>query len=497
MIFNENRLKKRESLLEMGVNPYPYSFCITSQISKINDNPEAFDNDNVSLAGRITAKRHHGGSLFANIEDFSESIQIYAKKDTVGEEKFNILKLLDLGDLLGVKGNLFRTKTGELTVNIQQFEILSKTVVSVPLGKATDEKEYYKLSDQETKYRKRYLDWITNNESRKRILLRSKIISSIRRIMNERGFLEVDTPTIEMIYGGAEARPFEVNIWALDYQKAYLRISPELYLKRYIVGGFPQVFTICKNFRNEGIDRSHNPEFTMMEWYEAFTDYEYQIVQFETLVAEVAKDVLGSTKINYQGTEINLSPPWQRLTVIESIKRYGGDDLNLMSDKEIIDYCSKNNIQVPREFNRGLATVEIFEALVEDNLIQPVFILDHPKEVSPLTKIKRGNPALVERFEPYIYGMEIGNAYSELTDPVEQYQRLLEQQNSRNGSDLDGNIVHHPMDTDFVEALGCGMPPTGGVGLGIDRLIMLLTNSPSIRDIISFPMVKPEENHRC
>jgi len=491
MMFDENRLRKRETLLEMGLNPYPYSFDISGQVSSIKDNLENHDNAPVAIAGRIIAKRRHGASIFADIEDFSGSIQIYAKKDALGDETFRVFGLLDLGDLVGVKGDLFRTKTGELTINIRQFDILSKALVSVPLGKTTENKEYFKLSDPETKYRKRYVDWITDRNARNRMFLRANIMSSIRRIMTEREFLEVDTPTIEMIYGGAEARPFEVNIWALDNQKAYLRISPELYLKRYIVGGFTKVFTICKNFRNEGIDRSHNPEFTMMEWYEAYTDYEYQMVQFETLVAEVAEDVLGTTTINYQGTELDLSPPWRRLTVLESIKEYGGIDLDPMSDKEIMNYCSSNDIQLSGEYNRGLAIMEIFEALVEYNLVQPVFIIDHPKEVSPLTKAKRGVSDLVERFEPYVFRMEIGNAYSELTDPVEQYQRFVEQEDNRTKSDVNGDIVHHPMDTDFVEALGCGMPPTGGVGLGIDRLIMLLTDSPSIRDIIPFPMVKP------
>ena len=488
MIFNETRMNKRNILIEKGINPYPYSFEVTHEITSIDDTIK----EKVSIAGRIVAKRKHGGAIFLDLEDFTGKIQLYAKKDNLNENDFELLNMLDLGDLIGVKGNVFRTQKGELTVSIVEFTILSKTVVHVPIGKKTDEKEYYNPSDPEIKYRKRYIDWITNRESRNRIVMRSKIISSIRKIMDKRGFLEVDTPTIEMVYGGAEARPFEVYIWALGNQKAYLRISPELYLKRYLVGGFPKVYTICKNFRNEGIDRSHNPEFTMMEWYEAYTDYEYQMKQFETLVAEVALEVLGTTRIVYQGTTIDLTPPWKRLTVVEAIKEYCGIDIDKMSDEEIKEFCSENNIELPEKYSRGLAIMEIFETFVEDKLIQPVFIMDHPKEISPLTKVKRGNPAFVERFEPYIYGMEIGNAYSELTDPLEQFERFKEQQNNRQKTGTDGDIVHHPMDIDFIEALSCGMPPTGGVGLGIDRLIMLLSDAPSIRDVIPFPMIKPE-----
>lgn len=483
-MFDEIKLMKREKIMEMGINPYPYSYERTSLINEIGISSE--NNKGVSIAGRIMAIRLHGKSAFMDVSDHTGKIQVYLRKNT---SMWSVFELLDVGDLIGVSGQIFRTRTGEITVNPDDLTVLAKTVVPVPVGKTAEEKSYYQISDPEIKYRKRYLDWITNKQSCDLVMLRAKIITSIRNNMQERGFLEVDTPTIEMIYGGAEARPFETSINALGNQKAYLRISPELYLKRYIVGGFEKVFTICKNFRNEGIDRSHNPEFTMMEWYEAYTDYSYQMIRFEDLVSEVAKDVIGSTIINYQGTEIDLTPPWRRMTITEAIKEYVGIDIDSMSDAEIKGFCDEKEVSLTEPFNRALAVMAIFEELVEDKLIQPTFIMDHPMEISPLTKVKRGNPALVERFEPYIYGMEVGNAYSELTDPVEQHQRLIEQRKYADDSD----VVHHPVDMDFIEAIASGMPPTGGVGLGIDRLIMLLTDAPSIRDIIPFPMLRPEK----
>lgn len=484
MLFDEVRLRKRDQLIGMGINAYPYRYDTTAPISDVTACPEHFDK--VSVAGRITAVRSHGKTAFADVTDHSGRIQAYLKKDTAA---WDLFKLLDIGDLVGVSGRLFRTRSGELTIDLNGLTVLAKSIIPVPIGKITGEKTYFQVADPETKYRKRYLDWLTNPESRRRVVLRAQAIASIRRFMHEQGFLEVDTPTVEMIYGGAEARPFETSIHALDNQIAYLRISPELHLKRYVVGGFNKVYTICQNFRNEGIDRFHNPEFTMMEWYEAYTDYSCQMSRFETLVSEVTKDVLGTTIVNYQGTEIDLTPPWRRMTISESISRYVGFDIDSMSDDSLSRFCVERGLTLPHPFIRGNAVMMIFEQFVERNLIQPTFILDYPIEISPLTKVKRGNSSLVERFEPYIYGMEIGNAYSELTDPVEQHQRFLEQRECQK----DNDFIHHPIDVDFIEALACGMPPTGGVGLGIDRFIMLLSNAPSIRDVIPFPMVKPKQ----
>lgn len=328
------------------------------------------------------------------------------------------------------------------------------------------------------------------------MVLRSRIISSIRRWMEEREFLEVATPVIEAVYGGAEARPFRTSVWALGNREAFLRISPELYLKRYIVAGFERVFTICQNFRNEGIDHSHNPEFTMMEWYEAFTDYEDQMVRFETLVADVCREIHGATVVSYQGVKLDFTPPWRRISVVDALAAEG-IDVNGLSAEELSNMVHESNGDHP-PVSWGVAVAELFEKVCERKLVQPTFVLDHPVDISPLTKIKRGDPRFVERFEPYAFGMEIGNAYSELTDPVEQAERLLAQRDARRETEYET----HPVDVDFIKAIGCGMPPTGGVGLGIDRLIMLLTDAPSIRDIVPFPMVKTEgltglecENH--
>ena len=318
--------------------------------------------------------------------------------------------------------------------------------------------------------------------------IRSRTVSAVRRFMEERGFLEVTTPTIEMLYGGAEARPFGTNIHALSDQAAYLRISPELPLKRFIVGGFEKVYTICQNFRNEGIDRSHNPEFTMMEWYEAYTDYNYQMEQFEALVSRVAEEVTGSTKISYQGEEIDLTPPWRRLAILDALKETGIDAASL-DESALVAELGRRGLQVPKPLTWGHAVVALFEELVEPTLKVPTFVCDHPLDVCPLTKVHRENPRLVERFEPIIAGMELGNAYSELTDPVVQLGRLERQKEL--GADEEG-VEHHPIDLDFVKAIGCGMPPTGGVGLGIDRLIMLLADVASIRDVIAFPLMRPK-----
>jgi lysyl-tRNA synthetase class 2 len=317
--------------------------------------------------------------------------------------------------------------------------------------------------------------------------VRSRVISGIRKFLEARGFIEVTTPTIELSYGGAEARPFTTSIHALSNQPAYLRISPELPLKRFIAGGFDKVFTICQNFRNEGIDRSHNPEFTMLEWYEAFTDYHSQMEQFESLVAQVTKEVTGSMEVTYQGTRIDFTPPWKRVTVLGALKD-AGVDADRLSERELAGELERRRIELPRPFSWGHAVAILFSELVEKQLVQPTFVCDHPVEISPLTKKKRGDARLVERFEPTAAGMEIGNAYSELTDPLEQKERFERQREL--GADRDG-VAHHPIDEDFIRALACGMPPTGGVGLGVDRWVMLLTDSHSIRDVIAFPMMKP------
>ena len=488
MSFEDDLLEKRQQLLDSGVSPYPYAYRRTHSLAEIRERSEELMDQDVSIAGRLVAYRGKGKMIFADLGDFDGRLQVMFRKNEFDETSWEIIRRrLDLGDWLGVRGKVFVTKMGELTVEAKEIELLSKCVVRVPIAKETDDKTYNQLSDPETKYRERYLHWLTDPDARKIVVERAKTISAVRRFMEERDFVEVTTPTIELSYGGAEARPFTTTINALSEQEAFLRISPELPLKRFIVGGFEKVFTICQNFRNEGIDRSHNPEFTMMEWYEAYTDYQHQMEQFEELVSRVAQEVTGSMKITYQETEIDLTPPWRRLTILDALREVGIDAAELSEDA-LRQELKQRKIEAPKPFSWGHAVATLFEELVEHTLVQPTFVCDHPVEISPLTKSKRGDARLVERFEPMVAGFEIGNSYSELTDPVEQRERFERQRSL--GVDAEG-VEHHPIDEDFLKALGCGMPPTGGVGLGIDRLVMLLTDSHTIRDVIPFPLMKP------
>lgn len=490
--FDQILLNKRERLISEGYEPYPYDYNITH---KINDLKSDADNHItkktvIKISGRIWSIRTAGKALFMNIKDDTDNIQLYAKLESVGEKTWKLLTTLtDIGDFVYVSGLLFYTRTNELTLDISEAQMLSKSVVRLPVSKETNDKKYYEVNDPEIQYRERYIFWNINDEAKKLMLMRSKIISLIRNWMELEGFIEVQTPTVEMVYGGAEARPFETNIWALDRQKAYLRISPELYLKRYIVAGFEKVYTICQNFRNEGIDKSHNPEFSMMEWYETGTDYVAQMERFEKLVEYLVLQLHGTSKIIYQDKLIDFKTPWKRLSVVDALKEYENIDPISMTHQELYDWLVKKGVKVDLETPKGVLIVEAFEEFCEKHLIQPTFVIDHPKEISPLTKEKRGLPGFVERFEPFVNAMEIGNAYSELTDPVEQFERLAEQRDFKN---RDGDYENHPIDYDFVKAIGIGMPPTGGVGIGIDRIIMLLTNAASIRDIIPFPMMKPK-----
>jgi lysyl-tRNA synthetase, class II len=492
--FDEMRLEKRKKLLEQGIDPYPYYYKELESINEVLLHAAQDEKDKkslnflVNIYGRIWARRRMGKHVyFIDVKDLTGKIQLYCNQKSLGDEDCLILENIDIGDILGVSGEVFRTKAGELSVNVKKLVLLSKAVVSIPVGKETEDKVFFRVSDKETIYRERYLTWLLHDSERRRIENRSRIISSIRKRMEDDGFLDVSTPTVEFVYGGAEARPFETSIWALDNRKAFLRISPELYLKRYIVAGFKKVFTICQNFRNEGIDHSHNPEFTMMEWYEAFTDYHTQMSRFENLVAGLCQEIVGSTRIKYRDTILDFSPPWKRLPVLDALRDYVGIEASKMTVDELKLFMDEKCIEYSENVTWGVAIMEIFESLCEDNLVQPTFVMDHPVDISPLTKLKRGDSRLVERFEPYAYKIEIGNAYSELTDPVEQLSRLLDQRNM-DGHDFDV----HPVDKDFIKAIGCGMPPTGGVGLGVDRLIMLLTDAPSIRDVIPFPMYKPK-----
>ncbi|MBI4582650.1 MAG: lysine--tRNA ligase [Planctomycetes bacterium] len=488
--FDDELLEKRGELRAQGLNPYPYSFSRTHTLAEVRQRQAELMGKEVAVAGRLTAHRDAGKLVFADIRDASAQLQLMFRKNDFDDAAWKIVKkTVDLGDHLGARGPVFLTKMGELTVHAAAFEILAKAVVRVPIQKATEEKTWFQLADPEIKYRERYLYWITDPASRLIMEVRARAISAIRRHLEQRGFLEVTTPAIEMIYGGAEARPFATSIHALSDQPAYLRISPELPLKRFIVGGFEKVFTICQNFRNEGIDRSHNPEFTMLEWYEAYTDYHDQMERFQDLVSSVALEITGAMKIRYQGQEIDFTPPWRKLTVLDGLKERG-IDAEGMEAAALAAELKKRGLEIPQPLTWGHGVMELFKNLVEPGLLQPTFVCDHPVEISPLTKAKRGNPRVVERFEPMAAGMELGNAYSELTDPVEQLQRLEDQKGL--GKDKAG-IAHHPIDHDFVKAIGCGMPPTGGVGLGIDRLVMLLADAPSIRDVIAFPLMRPKD----
>ena len=474
--FDRGRLEKRARLLAEGLEPYPYEFDRTHTIgAALQESAGA-----VRLAGRLWARRRMGKIEFADLADHSGQIQLYLARQELEPSSQQCLGGLDLGDLIGVEGELFHTRTGQLSVRVSTLVVLAKTVVPVPLGKEDGAGVYSRAADAETQYRERHLHWLLDPAAKERVYARAQIFAALRQGLAAEDFLEVSTPTLWPEYGGAEARPFTTEVWALERQVNYLRIAPELHLKRYLVAGFERVFALCNNFRNEGIDRSHNPEFTMLEWYEAFADYRAQLVRFENLVAAVCRQVCGSEKVVYQGVPIDFTPPWRRLTVLEALEEYAGLAVGGMEVGQLRTHLEGLGIAVEANISWGQGVAALFEATCEAHLIQPTFVLDHPVEITPLAKVKRGDRRLAERFEPYVCGMELGNAYSELNDPVEQLERLVAQQG-------DDNL---PFDREFVRALGCGMPPASGVGLGVDRLAMVLTDAVSIRDVIPFPMTK-------
>ncbi len=475
--------KKLHELKEKGINPFPYSFERTLNSIQARTQFEGLapgENkpDVQKMAGRVITKRPMGKAAFFTFQDQEGSFQAYLKTQELPEKDRIAFELLDIGDIVGLTGFIFRTQKGEISIHCQGFEILSKTLEPLP-------EKYHGLTDTELRYRYRHLDLIMNPETRQVFKTRAKIVTLIRSFLDGRGFLEVETPILQPIYGGAAATPFTTHHKALD-MKLYMKISPELYLKKLIVGGFEKVYDLNRNFRNEGIDRTHNPEFTMIEWYEAYTDYNYQMKQFEDLVSYLAKEVKGAYKFEYQGKEIDFTPPWRRLTMIDAIQEYAGVNVDKMSLEEVMAECKKHGSEKKHK-TKGEWTAELFELTSEKHLWNPVFILDHPKEISPLTKVHRERSDLVERFEPFAAHMELGNSYSELNDPEEQRARLEEQDAIRR-SVKDSEA--HPLDEDFLHAIDVGMPPTGGVGLGVERIVMLLTDQPSIRDIIFFPTMK-------
>jgi len=485
----QQRIKKLDYLREAGVAPYGARFEVKDRAGQLmrlhgEKTKETLEQEKIPciIAGRVVALRRFGKAAFAVLQDGSERLQTYLKKDLLTEQGYKVTEQLDLGDWIGVSGSLFRTKTNELTIEVRELTFLSKALRPLP-------EKWHGLTDVETRYRQRYVDLIANPEVHGIFATRSKIISGIRSFLIERGFLEVETPMMHPIPGGAAAKPFVTHHNALGVD-LYLRIAPELYLKRLIVGGFPRVFEINRNFRNEGISTIHNPEFTMLEFYVSYADYQDLIILTEDLIASIAQQTLGKTVIEYQGKEITLTPPWRRWSYHQAILEVNQLDASVLQDKDKAIAAAKQlNVSVDPKWPLFNIVNEIFEETVEPNLLQPTFITDYPIEISPLARRKDANPALTDRFELYIAGREIANAFSELNDPLDQRERFEGQAKQREAGDEEAHLV----DEDFLRALEYGMPPTAGEGIGIDRLIMLFTNQGSIRDVVLFPQLRPEK----
>ena len=476
------RRDKLEELQAQGKNPFEITkFNRTNTAGEIKANYEKFEQKDVTVAGRIIAKRIMGKASFCTIQDSDEKIQSYVSINDLGEESYKAFKTYDIGDIIGITGFVFKTRTEEISVHAKEVTLLTKSLRPLP-------EKFHGLKDMDLRYRQRYVDLIMNPEVKETFILRSKILKEIRKFMDEQGYMEVETPMLTTVATGDAARPFITHHNTLDLQM-YLRIAPELNLKRLIVGGFDKVFEIGKNFRNEGMDIKHNPEFTNMEFYSAYEDYNDMMNIAEQLISTVAKNALGTTKITYQEQEIDLTPGWKKITMIDAIKEVTGVDFNTINtDEEAQAIAKEKGVEYEEIKNtRGHIINEFFETFVEETLIQPTFIMDYPVEVSPLTKRKKEDPRLVERFELFIGGREYGNAYSELNDPIDQYERFLKQVEAKEKGDEEAG----GMDEDFVNALEIGLPPTGGMGIGLDRLIMLLTDSASIRDVLFFPTMKP------
>ena len=479
----EQRREKLEEIRQLGVEPYPYKYSpthtteeIREQFAEVGDQPD--ETNSVRIAGRIMTRRDHGKSGFAHLQDGSGRLQIYVRQNEVGTEAYEIYRKLDVGDVIGIDGPVFRTRTGELTVLASSVELLAKSLRSPP-------EKWHGLQNKETRYRQRYADLMMNPDVRQVFINRTRMIQAVREYLNQDGFIEVETPILQPVYGGATARPFTTHHNALD-MPLYLRIANELYLKRLIVGGFDRVYEFSRDFRNEGIDHDHSPEFTMIELYQAYADYEDMMCLTENLLAHTAQTVLGTTQITYKGESISLDPPWRRLTMIESIEEEAGLDVGTLSDAALRNAAVDAGVELEGAVPRGKLIAELFEAHVEPNLVQPTFIYDYPIEISPFAKKKRGSEGFVERFEFFIARMEMGNAFSELNDPIDQRERFIE--GAKKGEDEDALMI----DEDYLRALEYGMPPTGGLGFGIDRLAMLLTDQTSIRDVILFPQMRPE-----
>ncbi|HQK06251.1 MAG TPA: lysine--tRNA ligase, partial [Spirochaetota bacterium] len=482
------RIEKVKQLRTKGINPYPIRYKPTHTAQAIKEQFGEEDKLLVKASGRIKSKRVMGKASFAHIEDASGLIQVYTRLDRLGEEKYELFKTLDLGDIIGVAGHVFKTKQGEITIEVDDVVLLAKSIRPLPVVKEKDGKVFDEFADKEQRYRQRYVDLIVNPQVRQQFILRSNMITGIRNFLNQKGFIEVETPMMHAIPGGAAARPFITHHNALDMD-LYLRIAPELYLKRLLVGGFDRVYELNRNFRNEGISTRHNPEFTMLELYQAYADYNDMMAITQELISTLAKELLQAIVIAYQGNTIDLTPPWQKLSYSEALKKYTGIDFTSISRDEAYTEALKRNVDVKKEMSLWKIAEEFFEEKVEENLIQPTFIIDYPKELSPLAKSREDNPEFVERFEVFIAGREMANAFSELNDPFDQRQRFEEQVKMREAGDDEAQM----MDTDYITALEYGMPPAGGLGIGIDRLVMLFIDTASIKDTILFPLLKPEK----
>jgi len=482
----KKRKEKIESLKADGIDLYPNEIKVTATTESIltrfgdmNADVLAQIDERFTLAGRLMAARKFGKAAFINIQDRKGKIQVYIKKDTIGEKVFSLFRRLDIGDIISVAGKVFKTKTGELTVEAYEIQLLSKAMRPLP-------EKWHGLTDIETRYRQRHLDLIVNPQVKEVFYTRSRILQLIRKFMEKRDFLEVETPMMQPMAGGAMARPFKThhNALGMDF---YLRIAPELYLKRLVVGGMERIYEINRSFRNEGISTFHNPEFTMMEFYQAYATYEDLLIMTEELIAYIARKLFGTLTINYQGTEVDFTSPWQRMTVREAIIKYCKCPPDILEDtQKTLRYAIDSGLPIKEGETPGRVIMAIFDEAVEKNLIQPTFITSYPLEVSPLSRKSADDPAFVDRFELYICGKEIANAFSELNDPVDQRDRFIMQLEAREAGDEEA----HEMDEDFIRALEYGMPPTAGEGIGIDRLVMLFTDSASIRDVILFPHMR-------
>lgn len=477
------RREKLEKIRALGVEPYGQKFDWDHHAADIRKEAETLEKEetHVRIAGRIMIRRGQGKTAFCVLRDQSGDIQVYFKRDELPENEWALFKLVDIGDILGIEGTVFTTHTGELTVRVIHFTMLTKSLRPLP-------EKWHGLTDKEQRYRQRYLDLIMNPEVRETFVKRAAMMSAIRKWYTDHGFLEVETPVLQPLYGGANAKPFTTHFNALD-MTMYLRIAPELYLKRLLVGGYERIFEITRNFRNEGMDTRHNPEFTAIETYQAYGDIEDVINQTEQIVAACAMASYGSMKFTYEDTEIDVTPPWPRLTMAEAVKKYTGEDFDACQTiEEARAIADKLHVEYGEFDGFGKILSECFDAYVEEHLIQPVHITKHPIEVSPLSKLDTKDPRYTIRFESYIYGRELANGFSELNDPIDQRKRFELQVEERKHGDDEA----HPIDEDFLTALEYGMPPTGGLGIGLDRLFMLMTNSASIRDVLLFPAMKPE-----